>query len=52
MFSSLAFGLGEQPSEIKTKTLRRKTRNLTIKDVEDVDVLQRPGSHCNETFGF
>ena len=39
----MAFVLGEQISEIKTKSPRTGTRNLKIPNGEDVDVLRRLG---------
>ena len=38
----MAFVLGKQTSEMKTKSLRTSIRNLEIQDGEEVDVLRRP----------
>ena len=38
----MAFVVGEQASEVQRRSLRTETRNLQIKDGEDVEVLQRP----------
>ena len=40
----MVFALGEQTSEIKTRSLGKVTRNMGIKVGEDVDVLRGPGS--------
>ena len=49
--SSIAFVLDEQASGIETRSHRTGTKNLKIKDGEDVDVLWRPvyelSSHQN-----
>ena len=50
MISFMAFVVGEQTSEIQKRTLRAVTRNLKIKDVEDVDVLRRPGDIWNSHY--
>ena len=48
-FSSMAFVLGEQRSEIKTKNLRTGTRNLEFQDGEDVDGFKQSGNSLKAT---